>query len=117
MSQPELPQNLFIATTLISSTVWLFWLRPKNAGLLRLTVSAFVLAHTLFIAKTLIKYPPPNLFTALNLKYSVTSDTIRDILRKRGEVSAVVESLLTRLSSFNSRTAYIRCVFTLRATA
>jgi len=73
----------------------------------------FVLLHTFYILFTLLFKPPPNLFKRLHIPLTTSSDQIRALLLKHAGVDSVVlpkhlETLLTRLSSFDARNIFVR---------
>jgi len=74
--------------------------------------TSFVVLHTIYIIYVLCFFRPPNLFTRLHIPLSTPSERIRSLILKRANLSDGLpdhlEELLTRLSSFDLRTFYIR---------
>lgn len=113
---------LFTTLAVIPPLVYLLR-RPASSSMprppLRSALSGLLILHTLYTLYTLIIDYPPNIFTALHIPLTTPADRIRAILlahagRTPGQPGAVLppalESLLTRLASFDMRTIYVRCV-------
>lgn len=84
----------------------------------RSITTAFIAIHAIWIIYVLCFFRPPNLFTRLHIPLSTPSDRIRALILKRENLTDVglpdhLEELLTRLSSFDLRTFYIRCLLPL----
>ncbi|KAH8101782.1 hypothetical protein BXZ70DRAFT_891280 [Cristinia sonorae] len=80
----------------------------------RLAFTVLVLIHTTYILYTLMLHWPPNIFQRLKIPLTLPSDTIRTVLLQKAglDLDATLpkplESLLTRMSSFDYRTLYVR---------
>ncbi|EPQ53709.1 hypothetical protein GLOTRDRAFT_131048 [Gloeophyllum trabeum ATCC 11539] len=87
---------------------------PPNASPsppLRKPLSFLVVLHTLYVLYTLLLKYPPNLFKVLDIPLTTPSDNIRILLKRYaggGELPPALDALLTRLSSFDARTLYVR---------
>ncbi|KZT24148.1 hypothetical protein NEOLEDRAFT_1094760 [Neolentinus lepideus HHB14362 ss-1] len=75
---------------------------------LRRPLSVLVVLHTLYLLYTLLLKYPPNLFKKLDVPLTTPSENIRNMLRSYGEIPPTLDTLLTRLSSFEARTLYVR---------
>lgn len=77
-------------------------------------ITILVVLHTLYILHALILCWPLNLFSRLHIPLNASPDTIRNtIIRQAGldsnsPLPKSLEHLLTRLSSFEMRTLYVR---------
>ena len=71
-----------------------------------------VLAHTLHLLYVLRTQPPPNLFTALKIPVNTATDVIQALLQRSADapLPQPISRLLDRLSSFEMRALYVRCV-------
>ncbi|KAA1476111.1 hypothetical protein DENSPDRAFT_826911 [Dentipellis sp. KUC8613] len=81
------------------------WLRTVGAPR-----AAAVVLHTLYMLHTLSFTRPPNIFTQLDLPLGAPISQVRHRVSKTlgGEVTPSFETLLTRLASFDIRTALAR---------
>ncbi|CAL1708605.1 unnamed protein product [Somion occarium] len=109
--------DTFIYTSVAVATPLVYFLRRQSSNPdapLRQTLNVLVLLHTLYVLYVLTVLWPPNLFQRLNIPLTMPSDSIRYlILQKAGleqdaTLPKALESLLTRLSSFDMRTLYVR---------
>lgn len=115
--------DVFLLTSIITIFSYAFiarrWSRtqkPSAEAHFHVLLNTFVLLHTVFILYILILKAPPNLFTRLNIPLTTPSDTIRAILLKHASADSTLtaalpkqlETLLTRLSSFDARNIYVR---------
>ncbi|KAH9930510.1 uncharacterized protein BXZ73DRAFT_47739 [Epithele typhae] len=77
-------------------------------------LALFVLLHSLFVLYVLVVRWPPNVFQRLKIPLNAHSDHIRALLLHRAGLARdaalpqPLESLLTRLESFDMRTLYVR---------
>jgi hypothetical protein len=111
--------DTFVLTAAVIGTSTHFILQrtqAKSQSPYRNALTLFVLLHTLYIIYVATLRYPPNLFKTLKLSINTPSDHIRSIIRKSAglETDAVLpqplETLLTRLSSFEGRNTFIRYV-------
>lgn len=76
-------------------------------------VFAFLLAHSAFTLFSAYYGRPTNVFSNLNIPLNEPADSIRATLlhvSKEPSISTPLERLVSKLNSFDSRIAYIRCV-------
>ena len=79
-------------------------------------LTLLVTLHTMYVLYVLTVQWPPNLFQRLRLPLTMPSNGIRAILLERAGLPSdaslpkALEGLLTRLSSFDTRAAYVRYV-------
>lgn len=79
-------------------------------------LTILVLLHTVYIVYVLTMLYPPNIFARLRVPISTPADRIRSAILTRAGLDGnttlpkPLETLLTRLSSFDIRVIYIRCV-------
>jgi len=82
----------------------------------RLLVTGILAVHTLYMIYTISFRKPPNLFTWLNLPFSMPSQKIRTaLLARRGmregdSLPEDMEDLLMRLNAFDLRDYFVRFV-------
>ena len=87
---------------------------PADRFSLHNALSAVAVLHSLWILYTILVRWPPNIFQRLKLPLTTPSETIRAILLQRAglpqdaALPRPLDSLLTRLSSFDMRTLYVR---------
>ncbi|KAI0088903.1 hypothetical protein BDY19DRAFT_855738, partial [Irpex rosettiformis] len=107
----------FFTTGIAVTTGTYYLLKRKQAASqapFRDALTIFVTLHTLYIIYVITLQAPPNLFRTLNLPLNAHPDKIRStILQKAGLPSNAtlpkhMENLLTRLSSFDGRSVYVR---------
>jgi hypothetical protein len=106
-----------VDTFILASAIFAVFLHRKlgatNTGHPRLhnAISAFLVLHTLYIIYVLCFFRPPNLFLSLHIPTQTSSERIRAIILKQSKDDRLpdhLEELLTRLTSFDFRTFYIR---------
>jgi len=117
--------DAFLSTAIITISTWAYFTRRlrlsrRNSGPLysrfHASLNVFVLLHTLYILYALLVKTPPNIFTHLHIPLTTSSDKVRAILLKHAGIDAILtanlpkhlETLLTRLSSFDARNIYVR---------
>ncbi|KAI0765416.1 hypothetical protein C8Q74DRAFT_1288215 [Fomes fomentarius] len=104
----------FVLATAILVPAALFFRRQPEPFTLRNALSVGLVLHSLLIFHTLLLRYPPNLFQRLKIPLTTPSETIRTVLLQRAglphdaPLPRPLENLLTRLSSFDARTLYIR---------
>lgn len=107
----------FLITGIAVTAGTYYLLKRKQVGCqapFRDVLTLFVLLHTLYIVYVITLQSPPNLFRSLNIPLNAHPDTIRStILKKAGlplnaTLPKPMENLLTRLSSFDGRSTYVR---------
>ncbi|KAI0747147.1 hypothetical protein C8Q80DRAFT_1179676 [Daedaleopsis nitida] len=92
----------------------IFFRRQPEPLTLRNALSVGLVLHSLLILYTLVLRYPPNLFQRLRIPLTTPSETIRAVLLQRAglppdaPLPRPLEALLTRLSSFDARTLYVR---------
>ena len=110
--------DAFIFTSLAISSSLILILRRQNSTShtpLRQPLNIFAILHTLYIIYILTVLWPPNLFDRLKIPLTLPSDSIRNLLLRHAGLDTGValpkalDGLLTRLSSFEMRTLYVRC--------
>ncbi|KDQ59991.1 hypothetical protein JAAARDRAFT_32355 [Jaapia argillacea MUCL 33604] len=80
----------------------------------RKPLSVLVLLHSLYVLYKMILHFPPNLFMRMNIPLTMPSDEIRARLLRlagmdaQGQLPPSLETLISRLSSFDARTVYVR---------
>lgn len=80
----------------------------------RNALTALVIFHTIYILYVICVLWPPNIFQRLHIPLNTQTDRIRRLLLKSGGLDGKatlpkpLESLLTRLSSFDTRSVYVR---------
>ena len=106
---------LILAVCILVSTLVLFRRQPPaDRFSLHNALSAVAVLHSLWILYTILVRWPPNIFQRLKLPLTTPSETIRAILLQRAglpqdaALPRPLDSLLTRLSSFDMRTLYVR---------
>ena len=114
---PSVDAYLFTA---VAVTVPLYiYLRQRNNGsrpqaAYEPYLTILVVLHSLHILYTLILCWPLNLFSRLHIPLNASPDTIRSTIIRKASLDAnahlpkSLEHLLTRLSSFEMRTLYVR---------
>ena len=110
--------DAFLMTALVSNIpLYLFFHRRKPSPLespYRLYFTALVLLHTTYILYVLFLQWPPNLFRRLEIPLTMPSESVRTILLQtaglegNASLPRPLETLLTRMSSFDIRTLYVR---------
>ena len=91
-----------------------FFRRQTQPLALHHALSLVVLLHSLFILYLIIVRWPPNIFQRLKIPLTTPSETIRAVLLQRAglppnaSLPRPLETLLTRLASFDARTLYVR---------
>ncbi|TFK49295.1 hypothetical protein OE88DRAFT_1662754 [Heliocybe sulcata] len=103
---------LISSAAIILPTVY-YVRKPKSPSAtptapLRKPLSILVVLHTLYLLYTLLLKYPPNLFQTLDIPLTTPSESIRNVLKAYGDVPPALDTLLTRLSSFDARTLYVR---------
>ncbi|KAI9061624.1 hypothetical protein FKP32DRAFT_1575796 [Trametes sanguinea] len=104
---------LVAAGTVLISTV-LFMRRQPQLLTLHNALTLLVVFHTLTVLYTIIVLWPPNIFQRLRIPLTTPSETIRTILLQHAglppdaPLPTPLQALLTRLSSFDTRTLYVR---------
>ncbi|CDO71154.1 hypothetical protein BN946_scf184845.g24 [Trametes cinnabarina] len=104
---------LFAAGAVLVSTV-LFMRRQAQLLTLHNALTLLVVFHTLSVLYTIIVLWPANIFQRLRIPLTTPSDTIRTVLLQHAGLPAdaplpkPLETLLTRLASFDTRTLYVR---------
>ncbi|KAI0360346.1 hypothetical protein OH77DRAFT_674974 [Trametes cingulata] len=104
---------LVAATTVLVSTA-LFMRRQPDLLTLRNALTLLVVFHSLSVLYTLLVLWPPNIFQRLRIPLTTPSETIRTaLLQSAGlpqdtPLPKPLDTLLTRLSSFDMRTLYVR---------
>ena len=104
----------FVLATAILVPAVLFFRRQPEPFTLRNALSLGLVLHSLLILYALILRYPPNIFQRLKIPLTTPSDSIRTILLTRAglpqdaPLPRPLETLLTRLSSFDARTLYVR---------
>ena len=102
-----------LATAILVPAILVLRRQPQPFTL-RNVLNLLVIFHTLLQLYTLILRFPPNIFQALKVPLTTPSDTIRAVLLHRAglppdaSLPRPLETLLTRLSSFDTRTLYVR---------
>ncbi|RPD55540.1 hypothetical protein L227DRAFT_579512 [Lentinus tigrinus ALCF2SS1-6] len=88
--------------------------RQPQSFTLQNGLSILLIFHTLLQLYTIVLRFPPNIFQKLKIPLTTPSDTIRTILLHRAglppdaSLPRPLETLLTRLSSFDTRSLYVR---------
>lgn len=111
--------DVYLFTAIAVTLPVIFYLRQRNSGSRPETpyepyLTILVGLHTLYILYNLILCWPLNLFSRLHIPLNASPDTIRStIIRRAGldmhaPLPRSLENLLTRLSSFEMRTLYVR---------
>ena len=111
--------DAYLFTTLAVTIPLYIYLRQRNSGsrpevAYEPYLTILVALHTLYILYTLILCWPVNLFSRLHIPLNASPDTIRSTIIRRAGLDAnahlpkSLEALLTRLSSFEMRTLYVR---------
>lgn len=106
---------LVLAVSILIPALVLLRRQPAaNRFSLANALSAVLVLHSLWILYTILVRWPPNIFQRLRLPLTTPSETIRAILLQRAglpqgaALPRPLDSLLTRLSSFDTRTLYVR---------
>ncbi|TBU38144.1 hypothetical protein BD309DRAFT_548968 [Dichomitus squalens] len=106
---------LVLAACILTPTFLVFRRQPQSTRLsLDNALSAVLILHSLFILYTVLVRWPPNIFQRLKIPLTAPSETIRAVLLQRAglpqdaTLPRPLDSLLTRLSSFDTRTHYVR---------
>lgn len=109
--------DAFIFTSLASVPLWGYFTLYKNqyvnAKPPRLYITFFLTLHTIYVLYNLFLNTPQNIFETLHLPLSVPSEQIRAKLLNVAHVDGLpphLEDLISRLSSFDARALYVRCV-------
>ncbi|KAI0790462.1 hypothetical protein C8Q75DRAFT_717009 [Abortiporus biennis] len=105
---------IITSITVLLSTSWIF--DRRGTGEYRSILNNLLILHSIYILYTWIVLYPPNVFRRLHLPLTVPSETIRQTLILKagldGNVNATLpqplEDLFTKLSSFDTRTYFIR---------
>lgn len=114
--------DAFIFTSLAISGSLILFLHKQNSANhtpLRQPLNILVVLHTLYIIYIITVLWPPNLFGRLKVPLTMPSDSIRRLLLRHAGLESdaslpkALEALLTRLSSFEMRTLYVRSCRTL----
>ncbi|KAL0958017.1 hypothetical protein HGRIS_000192 [Hohenbuehelia grisea] len=116
--------DAYLVTCSLISIPWIYLVArstPKTPLYPRIRpyISVILLLHTLYILHAILVAPPPNIFTSLDIPLNTSTDQIRRILAKLGGIDSQfalapgtfpkpLEALLKRLSSFDTRTLYVR---------
>ncbi|KAI0646636.1 hypothetical protein C8Q79DRAFT_909467 [Trametes meyenii] len=107
--------TFFVVTAAILTPTALFLRRqPSPLLTLRNALTFAVVFHSLSVLYTIILRWPPNIFRRLDIPLTTPSETIRTILLRHGGLPEAtplpkpLDALLTRLSSFEMRTLYVR---------
>ncbi|EIN09010.1 hypothetical protein PUNSTDRAFT_44485 [Punctularia strigosozonata HHB-11173 SS5] len=113
--------DVFLATSFLITIGSLYLIRPWSQPApgaprapFRTPLSLLILIHSLYVLYILLVTPPPNLFSLLHIPLTTPSDKIRALLLAHARLPPdaplppSLEDLLTRLSSFDVRTIYIR---------
>ncbi|KAH9917319.1 uncharacterized protein B0H18DRAFT_1034905 [Fomitopsis serialis] len=111
--------DVYLFTAIAVTLPVVFYLRQRNSSSRPETpyepyLTILVGLHTLYILYNLILCWPLNLFSRLHIPLNASPDTIRStIIRRAGldthaPLPRSLENLLTRLSSFEMRTLYVR---------
>ncbi len=107
--------DTFLGTSLavVLPTAWLIRRRGTDAPHRQL-LNTLAIVHTLMVLFTLTIRYPPNIFQTLGLPLTTPSDSVRKTLLAKAGLDAgaslpkPLETLLTRLSSFEFRVLYVR---------
>ncbi|KAI0690996.1 hypothetical protein C8T65DRAFT_670963 [Cerioporus squamosus] len=105
---------LVLATAILIPAVLVLRRHPDQPFTLRDGLNFLIIFHTLLQLYTIVVRFPPNLFQTLKIPLTTPSDTIRAVLLQRAglppdaPLPRPLETLLTRLSSFDTRTLYVR---------
>ncbi|KAI0824892.1 hypothetical protein BC628DRAFT_1321501 [Trametes gibbosa] len=110
------PVDAFFITAALVLVSTAFVLRRQPDGLVTLhnVLTLAVVFHTLSVLYTAITQGPPNIFQRLGIPLTMPSETIRTVLLQSGALPLdaplpkPLDALLTRLSSFEMRTLYVR---------
>ncbi|KAI0634730.1 hypothetical protein C8Q77DRAFT_1054525 [Trametes polyzona] len=103
-----------VAAAAILFSTMLFMRRQSDLFTLRNALTLLVVFHTLSVVYTLIVLWPPNIFQRLKIPLTTPSETIRAVLLQSAglppdaPLPKPLDALLTRLSSFDMRTLYVR---------
>jgi len=113
--------DAFIVTTIaVVAPLAVFIRRPRylQETSYRQLFNAIVILHTIYILYVITLLWPPNIFSRLNIPLTMPSDSIRSLLLTKAtaiadefEIATLpkpLDTLLTRLSSFEMRTLYVR---------
>lgn len=104
---------LVAAIIVLVSTAFVLRRQPDLLTL-RNGLTLVVVFHTLSVLYTIFLRWPPNIFQRLKIPLTTPSDTIRTVLLQSAglpqdaSLPKPLEALLTRLSSFDTRTLYVR---------
>ncbi|KAI8971262.1 hypothetical protein BD414DRAFT_426335 [Trametes punicea] len=104
---------LVAAAVILVSTILLMRRQPQLFTL-RNALTLLVVVYALSVIYTIIVLWPPNVFQRLRIPLTTPSETIRTILLQHANLPPdtplpkPLETLLTRLSSFDMRTLYVR---------
>ena len=124
----SLNASILLVTLLVILSPWLYHKTSHSRveSPYRIALSGFIAIHTLFILRTAIGSPPPNIFTYLDIPLTTPTQVIRrvailrtaypdrngvkwnDDLEVKFPLAAPLETLIKRLGSFELRTLYVR---------
>ena len=110
---PSVDAFLVLAAAILLPAVYFFRHQSQPFTLHR-ALSFLVVFHTLFVLYVIIVRWPPNIFQRLKIPLTASSETIRAVLLQRAglppdaPLPRPLETLLTRLTSFDTRTQYVR---------
>ncbi|KAI0674637.1 hypothetical protein C8Q78DRAFT_1015951 [Trametes maxima] len=105
---------LVAAAAVLVPTALFLRRQPGPLLTLRNALTLVVVFHSLSVLYTIILRWPPNIFRRLDIPLTTPSETIRAILLQHGGLPEAtplpkpLDALLTRLSSFDMRTLYVR---------
>ncbi|KAH9943561.1 hypothetical protein B0H21DRAFT_892786 [Amylocystis lapponica] len=104
---------LLASALILAPSLYFIRRQPPDAPY-RTQLSLLLVAHTLYIIYSLLFFWPPNIFQRLRLPLNAPTEKVRSLLLERAGLGAdatlpkPLETLLTRLSSFDMRTLYVR---------
>lgn len=111
----SLPLDAFLITVVAVIVPWSYMIvaQPKapSDSPWRKALSVVLVFHSAFMLYRVLVEPPTNIFTRLHAPLGVNVDRLRAYLSGVSDTGVLpdnVEALLSRLSSFEVRTLYVR---------
>lgn len=88
--------------TLLSLALVLSWYKHNSWQFV------LILIHSISIIYSIFTTPPPNIFSTFKIPLNTPTDAIRALLHHTSNTSPELEDVLARLTSFESRSNYVR---------
>ena len=108
--------DAFVVTLLLALVPAVYLFRLPNDAPARARLSALLLVHSVYILYVLFILAPQNIFVQLNIPLNVPADKIRAAIIAHAPLDPgtplpkPLETLLTRLTSSDTRTVFVRFV-------